>query len=150
MPRLDNVEVWKVVSNVQAEVMMRGSGPGRTGNLGLLACNGSHQPKRNRRLWPRRGKPRLLATFLVFLFMRRASCKDVLCLGQSPNCLSRNSPRSLTSFRIPFNRIFSKEFTNCVLQINVPLGRGQCRTLPWFKDADNSGVLPHCSCQELR
>jgi hypothetical protein len=48
------------------------------------------------------------AQFLVFLSTRRASCKEVLCLGLNPNCSSRISPHSLTSCKILANRIFSK------------------------------------------
>jgi hypothetical protein len=44
--------------------------------------------------------------FLV-IFLRRTSCKDVLCLGLKPNCLSRNSPRSFTTCKILAKRIFS-------------------------------------------
>jgi hypothetical protein len=45
--------------------------------------------------------------FLVILSTRRASCKDVLCLGLYPNCWSRIRPRSLISCKILASRIFS-------------------------------------------
>jgi hypothetical protein len=44
--------------------------------------------------------------FLVILSTRRASCKDVLCLGLNPNCSCRISPLSFTSCKILANRIF--------------------------------------------
>ena len=48
--------------------------------------------------------------FLVILSMRRANCKDVLCLGLNPNCSSHIRPRSLTSCKILASRMFS----NCI------------------------------------
>ena len=55
------------------EGMMRWRGLGRKGNTGSLACKGGHRSKRFRRLWPRRGRPRLLASFRQssWFFFRR-------------------------------------------------------------------------------
>ena len=44
---------------------------------------------------------------LVILPTRRVICKDVLFLGQTPNCSSRISSRSFTTCKILANRIFS-------------------------------------------
>jgi hypothetical protein len=42
---------------------MRLYGLGKTGSLGVLACRGGHRSRRYRKLWPRRGILRLLASF---------------------------------------------------------------------------------------
>jgi len=49
--------------------------------------------------------------FLVILSTRRASCKEVLCLGRSPNCSFRSSPLTSTSCKILDNRIISNSLT---------------------------------------
>jgi hypothetical protein len=36
-----------------------------------------------------------------------------------------------------------KYFTYRVQETNGPIGRGQCRILPRFKDSDQTSVLPH-------
>ena len=80
--------------------MMRMCGLCKTVNLGTLACRGGHRSRRYRRLWPRRGNCSVSLfspKFLNILSTKRASCKDMLCLGLNPNCLSCISPRSPTS-----------------------------------------------------
>ena len=42
---------------------MRLYGLCKTGSLGVLACRGGHQSRRYRRLWPRQGRMRLVASF---------------------------------------------------------------------------------------
>jgi len=66
---------------------MRLYGLCKTRSWGGLACRGGHRSRRHRRLWPRRGKLRRWDSspkFLVILSTRRASCKDVLCMGLNP------------------------------------------------------------------
>ena len=80
-------------------------------SLGVLACSCGDRSRRYRRLWPHRGRLRLLASFrqsswLLFL-TRRASCSDVLCLGLNPNYSSRISQRMFPSCKILANKIFS-------------------------------------------
>jgi len=81
--------------------------------------------------------------FLVILSTRWANCKGILCLGWNPNPSSRFSLRSLTSHKILVNRIFSNNLPT-IQETNGPIGWGQCRTLPRFKDRNYPSVLPYC------
>jgi len=68
---------------------LRTSGPGnmryyglcRTGSWGVLACKGARRSRRYRRLWPRRGKLRLLASFhrSSWLFFQRGGPATRTC-----------------------------------------------------------------------
>jgi len=55
------------------------------------------------------GRPDMLRGCGLILSMRRASCKDVLCMGPNPNCSSPARLRSLTSFRIRLNKMLESD-----------------------------------------
>jgi hypothetical protein len=142
--------VWPSGRTPQAsnhEGMMRWCGPGRTGNLRSLVCKGGHRSKRYRRLWPRRGKPCLLAYFLpkFLIIFQRGGLTARTCYALVETQTARLASVRICLFHLRswltghFKITYQSHLTN-----NVSIGCGQCPILPRFKDGDPSGVLPHC------
>ena len=88
-----------------SEGIMRLYGLCKTGSLGAL----SNDTLSKTLATSRKTAPVSLFSqmFQVILSKRPANCKDVLCLGRNPNCSSRISSQSLTSYKILVSRIFS-------------------------------------------
>ena len=61
------------------------------------------------------------------------NCKDVLCLGLNPKCLSRISPHSLTTCKIVANRIFSNSLSIVSQRIMVRLNEGSAGFFPGLR-----------------
>ena len=67
--------------------MMRLYGLCRTGSLGALACRGGHRSRQYRRLWPRRGRLRLLASFPGDSFNEAGQLQGCAMPGSKPKLL---------------------------------------------------------------
>ena len=81
-----------------------------TESCGALACRGGHRSRRNRRLYPSRGKVRRRVSFRRnswLFFQQGVPAARMCCVWVYANCSSHTSPLSFTTWKILPSMIFS-------------------------------------------